>query len=87
MLTLRPITTRPTARVRAKKGDFIAPSDAPGEGNRRFPSMDQGPDEPEQKVNPIKKWIMDVFKIKEIDYEKFRKESEWSIKPQSRPRE
>ena len=62
MFTLRPITTRPTARVRAKKGD-------------------------DKKVNPIKKWIMDVFKIKEIDYEKFRKESKWSIKPQSRPRE
>lgn len=43
--------------------------------------------EDDKKVNPIKKWIMDVFKIKEIDYEKFRKESKWSIKPQSRPRE
>jgi hypothetical protein len=83
MFTLRPIATRPKVHVRAKKDDFIAPSDAPGEGNRRFPSMDQGP----EKVNPIKKWIMDVFKIKEIDYEKFRKESKWSIKPQSRPRE
>ena len=62
MLTLRPITTRPKVRVRAKKED-------------------------DKKVNPIKKWIMDVFKIKEIDYEKFRKESKWSIKPQSRPRE
>ena len=39
------------------------------------------------KKNPIKKFLMDIFKIKEIDYEKFRKESKWSIKPQSRPRE
>ena len=33
-----------------------------------------------KKVNPIKKFIMKVFKIKEIDYEKFRKEDKWAIK-------
>jgi hypothetical protein len=45
-------------------------------------------DEPETKeVNPIKKFIMKVFKIKEIDHEKFREENEWAIKPRSRPRE
>jgi hypothetical protein len=38
-------------------------------------------------VNPIKKFIMKVFKIEEIDHEKFRKESTWAIKPRSRPRE
>lgn len=72
MFTLRPITTRPKVHVRAKKDDFILPGEDPPNN---------------KKVNPIKKWIMDVFKIKEIDYEKFRKESKWSIKPQSRPRE
>jgi hypothetical protein len=38
-------------------------------------------------VNPIKKFIMKVFKIEEIDHEKFRKENMWAIKPRSRPRE
>jgi hypothetical protein len=32
-------------------------------------------------VNPIKKFIMDVFKINEIDYEKFNKENMWAIRP------
>jgi hypothetical protein len=35
----------------------------------------------EREVNPIKKFIMDVFKIKEIDYEKFNKENMWAIRP------
>ena len=35
---------------------------------------------PTKKVNPIKKFIMKVFKIKEIDYEKFRKEDKWRLK-------
>ena len=88
MLT-RLITIRPSVRVHAKKDDFIAPADAPGEGNRRFPTSDElGPceDPPkkkpmEKKVNPIKKLLMDVFNIKEIDHEKFRKENKWAIKP------
>jgi hypothetical protein len=71
MITLRPIAIRPNVRTHAKKDDFVSPSDAPGEGNRRFPTRDER-DEPETKVvNPIKKFLMDVFKIKEIDYEKF----------------
>ena len=87
MFVLRPMIIRPTAILHAKKDDFVAPSDAPGEGNRRFPTWDEK-DEPEMKeVNPIKKFIMKVFKIKEIDHEKFRKENTWAIKPQSRPRE
>jgi hypothetical protein len=88
MLT-RLITIRPSVRVHAKKDDFIAPADAPGEGKRRFPTSDElGPceDPPKKKpmekeVNPIKKFLMDVFKIKEIDYEKFNKENMWAIRP------
>ena len=87
MFVLRPTMIRPSTRILAKKEDFIAPTEAPGEGNRRFPTWDEG-DEPETKdVNPIKKFIMKVFKIEEIDHEKFRKESTWAIKPRSRPRE
>jgi hypothetical protein len=78
---------RPSAILRAKKDDFVAPTEAPGEGMRRPPTWDEG-DEPETKeVNPIKKFLMDVFKIKEIDHEKFRRENKWAIKPRSRPRE
>jgi hypothetical protein len=78
---------RPTTILHAKKDEFVAPSDAPSEGNRRFPTWDEG-DEPETKeVNPIKKFIMKVFKIEEIDHEKFRKENKWAITPRSRPRE
>lgn len=80
MHVLRPIITRPNVRVSAKKDDFVSPTEAPGEGNRRFPSMD----EPEKKINPIKKFLMDVFKIEEIDYGKFRKESKWAIRPRSK---
>ena len=84
MHVLRPIIARPNVRVNTKKTDFVSPTEAPGEGNRRFPSMDQGPDEPEKNVNPIKKFLMDVFKIEEIDYGKFRKESKWAIRPRSK---
>ena len=81
MITLRLITIRPNVRTHAKKDDFVSPSDAPGEGKRRFPTWDEN-DEPETKVvNPIKKFLMDVFKIKEIDYEKFNKENKWAIRP------
>jgi hypothetical protein len=87
MFILRPNLIRPRVTLHAKKDDFIAPSDAPGEGNKRFPTWDEG-DEPETKeVNPIKKFIMKVFKIEEIDHEKFRKENKWAITPRSRPRE
>tara|TARA_R110001606_G_scaffold374545_1_gene532398 strand:- start:163 stop:429 length:267 start_codon:yes stop_codon:yes gene_type:complete len=81
MLTLRPVTIRPNVRVQVKKNNFISSSDAPGEGNKRFPSIDQGFEEPEEKINPIKKFLIDVFKFKEIDYEKFRKDNKWAIKP------
>jgi len=84
MHVLRPIIARPNVRVSAKKTDFVSPTEAPGEGNRRFPSMDQGPDEPEKKLNPIKKFLMNDFKIEEIDYGKFRKESKWAIRPRSK---
>ena len=63
MLTLRPVTIRPNVRVQVKKNNFISSSDAPGEGNKRFPSIDQGFEEPEEKINPIKKFLIDVFKL------------------------
>ena len=51
MIGLKPVIVRPNVRVSAKKNDFVAPTEAPGEGKRRFPSMD----EPEKKPHPIKK--------------------------------
>lgn len=87
MYTIRPTIMRPRVTTHAKKDDFVAPSEAPGEGNRRPPTWDEG-DEPEKKeVNPIKKFIMDVFKIKEIDHEKFRESNKWAIKPRPQRRE
>ena len=87
MFVLRPMIIRPTAILRAKKDDFVAPTEAPGEGNRRFPTWDEK-DEPETKdVNPIKKFIMTVFKLKEIDHEEFLEEKERAIKPRSQPRD
>jgi hypothetical protein len=81
MYTVRPNLIRPRVTLHAKKDDFIAPTEAPGEGKRRPPTWDEG-DEPEKKeVNPIKKFIMNVFKIEEIDHEKFRKENMWAIRP------
>ena len=76
MLT-RLLSIRPNVRVHAKKDDFATPADAPGEGARRFPTSD---DPPKKKMNPIKKFLMDIFKIKEIDTDKFRKENKWAIR-------
>lgn len=87
MFVLRPMIIRPTAILRAKKDDFVAPTEAPGEGNRRFPTWDERDKLETKEMNPIKKFIMKVFKIEEIDHEKFRKNNKWAIKPQSRPRE
>lgn len=87
MFVLRPMIIRPTAILRAKKDEFVAPSDAPGEGNRRFPTWDERDELETKEMNPIKKFIMKVFKMEEIDHEKFRKNNKWAIKPQSRPRE
>ena len=81
LLTIKPTFIRPRVTLRAKKDNFIEPTEAPGEGNRRFPSMDQSDIEPDKNVNPLKKFIMDVFKIKEVDYEEFRKKSKWAIRP------
>ena len=73
--------TRPRVVVRAKKDNFVEPSEAPGEGRRRPPSYDEGVKPNEVEVaNPIKKLIKKFFKIEEIDYEKFRKESMWAIR-------
>ena len=81
MMILRPLVIRPNVRLSAKKDDFVAPSDAPGEGKRRFPTWDEGEEGDKKDVHPIKKFLMDTFKIKEIDNEKFRKESKWAIRP------
>lgn len=80
MLTLRPIVRKPTVRVKAEKNNFISSSDAPGEGNKRFPSIDQDPEKPKVNRNPIKQFLMNLFKIKEIDHEKFRREDKWAIR-------
>ena len=68
-------------KVYAKKSD----SEAPGGGRRRVPNRkensSQGIEPPKKEINPIKKFMMDFFKIEEIDYEKFRKEDKWAIHP------
>ena len=38
-------------------------------------------EEEKKDINPIKKFIMKVFKVQEIDYDKFRKENKWAIRP------
>lgn len=38
-------------------------------------------EEEKKDINPIKKFIMKVFKVEEIDYDKFRKENKWAIRP------
>jgi hypothetical protein len=73
MFTLKPNIVRPNIRVQAKKNDFVEPAEAPGEGRRRPPN--------EEEKHPIKKFIMEKFKIEEIDYEKFNKENKWAIRP------
>lgn len=80
---------RPTVRVNAKarENNFISTSDGPGEGKKRFPSIDQGPKEPKKEVNPIKKFLMEKFKIKEIDYNKFEKENKWAIRPEHKDKD
>jgi hypothetical protein len=73
--------TRPRVMVRAKKDNFVEPAEAPGEGRRKPPSYDEdGKPKKVEVANPIKKLIKKFFKIEEIDYEKFRKESMWAIR-------
>jgi len=72
---------RPRVTVRAKKDDFVAPTEAPGEGKRKPPSYDEDGEAKKAEVaHPIKKLIKKFFKIKEIDYDKFREESMWAIR-------
>ena len=33
-----------------------------------------------KNINPLKKYIMERFDIKEIDYKKFKEESKWAIR-------
>ena len=72
MFTLKPTIVRPNVRVQAKKNDFVEPAEAPGEGRRRPPN--------EEEMHPLKKFIMEKFKIVEIDYEKFNKDNKWAIR-------
>jgi len=69
---------RPRVTVRAKKDDFVAPAEAPGEGKRKPPSYDEA--KKVEVAHPIKKLIKKFFKIEEIDYDKFREESMWAIR-------
>ena len=39
------------------------------------------PVEAPARVHPLKKFIMEKFKIVEIDYEKFNKDNKWAIRP------
>ena len=72
---------RPRVIVRAKKEDFVAPTEAPGEGKRKPPSYDEdGEPKKAEVAHPIKKLIKKFFKIEEIDYDKFREESMWAIR-------
>ena len=76
--------SRPRVATRAKNDKFVEPAEAPGEGKRREPNFDENPggiDPPKKEMNLIKRKIMEIFKIKEIDYKKFNKENKWAIKP------
>jgi len=66
---------RPIVKTRAKKDEFVEPAEAPDEGR---PDVTEGV--PPTK-HPIKQKIMEIFKIKEIDYKKFKKENMWAIRP------
>ena len=51
-------------------------------GGRERIQITQSPEPKEvEKPHPLKKFIMDVFKIEEIDYKEFRKKSKWAIRP------
>jgi len=84
LLTIKPTFIRPRVTLRAKKDNFVEPAEAPGEGKRRPPNEEENlasKDDKSKDLHPLKKFIMDVFKIKEIDYEKFNKENMWAIRP------
>ena len=71
--------TRPRVVVRAKKDDFVAPTEAPGEWMRRPPSYDEP--KKAEVAHPIKELIKKFFKIEEIDYDKFSENDKWAIRP------
>ena len=76
LLTIKPIFIRPRVTLRAKKRDSDECHDKVGSREK----IQITPD-PDTELHPSKKFIMDVFKIKEIDYEEFRKKSKWAIRP------
>lgn len=66
---------RPRVHVRAKNNDS-EPIDVTA-------SVKPSPSEKVESkkcMHPLKKFIMDVFKIEEIDYERFNKENKWAIR-------
>ena len=77
MFTLKPTIVRPNVRVQANKNDFVEPAEALGEGRRRPPNQEEN----KAEMHPLKKFIMEKFKIVEIDYEKFNKDNKWAIRP------
>ena len=77
MFTVKPNIVRPNVRGQAKKNDFVEPAEAPGEGRRRPPNEEEN----KAEMHPLKKFIMEKFKIVEIDYEKFNKDNKWAIRP------
>ena len=72
---------RPRVVVRAKKNDFVEPAEAPGEGKRKQLTCCSPSSYSTEVAHPIKELIKKFFKIEEIDYEKFRKENKWAIRP------
>lgn len=84
LLTLKPLIIRPRVKVRAKKRDSGDCRDTSWDrdevGSRERIKITPSVDPKTSKPHPIKQFLMDVFKIEEIDHEKFRRESKWAIR-------
>ena len=49
--------------------------------NPYFKKLPKRPNKKSPKnINPLKKYIMERFGVKEIDYKKFKEESKWAIR-------
>ena len=87
MLT-RLLSIRPIVCVQAKKDNFPHPVHLRVPRNRRFPNSDElGTYEDPPKKESIKKFLVEIFKIKEIDYDKFKKENMWAIRPEHKDKD
>ncbi len=87
MLT-RLLSIRPIVRVQAKKDNFVNPlmhrvTRIDGSQIR----MSWEPSEDHPKKDLIKKFLVEIFKIKEIDYDKFKKENMWAIRPEHKDKD